>query len=191
MIGQIWTRLQLLFAHGVGLMIGADKVQARVLDEEPLHNLKRVEPYGYSYRPKPGCQTYLLFPNGDRSYGVAIVIGDKRYQMDLVEGEVAIHDDEENWVHIKRGGIIEAKAATKVIADTPLFETTQDAKIGGNLVVMGQTNSNGGYYGTDGGAAQMQGGADVTGEFKVNGKNVSDSHTHTSNAPGAPTSGVN
>ena len=29
----------------------------------------------------------------------------------------------------------------------------------------------------------------TTGE--VNGKNVSDSHTHTSNAPGAPTSGVN
>ena len=75
--------------------------------------------------------------------------------------------------------------------DTPLFETTQDAKIGGNLVVVGQTNSNGGYYGTDGGAAQMQGGLHITNDFTVNGKNVSDSHTHTSNAPGAPTSGVN
>ena len=67
MIGQVWARLQLLFAQGVGLMIGADKVQARVLADEPLNNLSRVEPYGYSYRPKPGCQTYLLFPSGDRS----------------------------------------------------------------------------------------------------------------------------
>ncbi|MRD73289.1 phage baseplate protein [Rhodocyclus tenuis] len=171
-------------------MIGADKVQARVLDEEPLHNIIRVEPYGYSYRPKPGCQTYLLFPNGDRSYGVAIVVGDKRYQMKLEEGEVGIHDDEENWVHIKRGGIVEAKAATKVIADTPLFETTGNAKIGGDLVVKGKTNSNG-YFGPDGGVAKMQGGAAVSGEFKVNGKNVDDNHTHTTNAQGAPTSGVN
>lgn len=161
---DVWNRLRLLFAHGVGTLIGADKVQARVLDGEPLNNIRRVEPYGFSYRPKPGCQTYLLFPSGDRSYGVAIVIGDKRYQMELVEGEVALHDDENNYVHIKRGGIIEVKAATKVVADTPLFETTHDVKIGGNL--------------------------DVIGGLTVNGKNVSDSHTHTSNAPGSPTSGV-
>lgn len=191
MIGQIWTRLQLLFAQGKGTLIGSDFVQVEVLDGETLNNIKRVEPYGFSYRPKPGCQSYLLFPAGDRSYGVAIVIGDRRYQLDLDQGEVALHDDEGNHVHIKRGGVIEAKAATKVIADTPLFETTQDAKIGGNLVVMGRTNSNGGYYGVDGGAAQMQGGLHITGDLTVNGKNVSDSHTHTSNAPGAPTSGVN
>lgn len=191
MIGQIWSRLQLLFAQGVATLIGAEFVQVKVLDGETLDNVKRVEPYGYSYRPKPGCQTYLLFPSGDRSYGVAIVIGDKRYQMNLEEGEVAIHDDEENWVHIKRGGIIEAKAATKVIADTPLFETTGDAKIGGNLQVGGQTSSSGGYYGAGGAAAQMSGGAQITGEFKVNGKDVGDGHTHTSTAPGTPTSGVN
>lgn len=191
MIGQVWNRLQLLFAQGKGTLIGADKVQVQVLDSETLNNINRVEPYGFSYRPKPGCQTYLLFPAGDRSYGVAIVIGDKRYQMNLVEGEVALHDDEGNYVHIKRGGIIEAKAATKVIADTPLFEATQNAKIGGNLLVMGQTQSNAGYYGADGGAAQMQGGLHITSDLTVNGKNVSDSHTHTSNAPGAPTSGVN
>ena len=189
MISQIWNRLQLFFAHGVGTMVGADKVQVRVLDGEVLNNINRVEPYGFSYRPKPGNQPYMFFPSGDRSYGVAIIIGDKRYQMELVEGEVAIHDDEENWVHIKRGGIIEAKAATKVIADTPLFETTQDAKIGGNLEVLGQTNSNGGYYGTNGGAARMQGGLHVKNEFTVNDKNVGDSHTHTCNC--GQSSGVN
>lgn len=190
MMGQIWSRVQLMFAHGVGTLIGADKVQVKVLDGEALNNISRVEPYGFSYRPKPGCQTYLLFPSGDRSYGVALVIGDKRYQVDLVEGEVALHDDEGNWVHIKRGGVIEAKAATKVIASTPLFETTQDAKIGGNLTVVGQTSSSGGYCGADGGAAQMASGLHVTSDFSVNGKSVDDAHTHTSAEPGSPTSGV-
>jgi len=190
MMGQIWSRLQLMFAHGVGTLIGADKVQVKVLDGETLNNINRVEPYGFSYRPKPGCQTYLMFPAGDRSYGVALVIGDKRYQVELAEGEVALHDDEGNWVHIKRGGIIEAKAATKVIASTPLFETTGDAKIGGSLVVAGQTQSGGGYYGAGGGVAKMAGGLNIAGEFKVNDKDVSNDHTHTSNGPGELTSGV-
>lgn len=104
---QIWARLQLLFAHGVVTLVGADKLQAKVLDNEVLNNLARVEPYGFSYRPKPGAQAYLLFPAGDRSYGVAIVVGDKRYQMTLLEGEVAIHDDQLNHsIKLGREGIV-------------------------------------------------------------------------------------
>lgn len=195
MINQVFSRLKLLFAKGKVLRIGADTVQVRVLDEETLSNIERVEPYGFSYRPKPGCQAYLVFPDGDRSYGFSLVIGDKQYQMDLQDGEVAIHDDQGNYVHIQRGGVIEVKAATKVIADTPLFETTQDAKIGGNLLVMGQQTANGGYYGMGGTAARMHSGAlienglDVTGHLNCNGKNISDTHTH--NYAGGTTAGVN
>lgn len=213
MMRQVWNRLRLIYAQGVGVLIGANKVQTQVLDEETLENIDRVEPYGFSYRPKPGCETYLLFPAGDRSYGVAIIIGDKRYQMSLAEGEVAMHDDEGNHVHLKRGGIIEAKASTKVIADTPLFETTKDCKIGGNLEVLGTTHlakdvtcdtnvtatANvtaamvfaGGFSAAGGGAAVMPGGLNVTGAVLANGKNINDAHTHTTNALGAATSGVN
>ncbi len=191
MIDQVWARLQLLFAQGKSLLIGQDLVQARVLDEETVGNIARVEPYGFSYRPHPGSETYLLFPSGDRSYGVALIIGDRRYQMELVAGEVAIHDDEGNHVHLQRGGVIEVKAAAKVIADTPLVEATGDMLVRGNLTVQGMTTSVGGYYGQAGGAAMMYGGARVTGVFTVNGKDVSDSHTHTSTQPGTPTYGVN
>lgn len=168
---QVWHRLQLLSAQGRVTLVGADKVQVQVLDEETLENIDRVEPYGFSYRPKPGSRASLIFPAGDRSYGVALIIGDKRYQMDLLEGEVALHDDEGNHVHIKRGGIIEVKAATRVIAQTPMFETSGDAKIGGKLVVLG--------------------GLEITGTATANGKNISESHTHTSTLTGTPTSGVN
>lgn len=102
---QIWARLQLLFAHGVATLVGADKVQARVLDSEILDNLARVEPYGFSYRPQPGAQVYLAFPAGDRSYGVALVIGDKRYQVELQAGEVALHDDIGHVIKLGRNGI--------------------------------------------------------------------------------------
>ena len=196
MIGQVWNRLQLLFSQGLGLMIGHDKIQARVLDDEPLHNVDRVEPYGFSYRPKAGCETYIVFPAGDRSHGIALIIGDKRYQMTLEEGEVALHDDEENRVHIKRGGTIHVKAATQVFAETPLFKTSGNAEIGGNLLVLGMTTSVSGYDGEGSGPAHLRSGArvdhglDVTGHQTCNGKNVSDSHTHNCSSGGS-TGGVN
>lgn len=167
---QVWNRLQLLHAQGVGTLIGADKVQVKVLDGETLDNIDRVEPYGFSNRPHPGCRAYLSFPSGDRSYGVALIIGDKQYQMDLQEGEVALHDDEGNHVLMKRGGIVEVAANTKVIAQTPLFATSGDAQVGGKLTVLG--------------------GIEITGPATANGKNISESHTHTSETPGTPTSGV-
>ncbi|MBO9538769.1 phage baseplate assembly protein [Herbaspirillum sp.] len=190
MFNQIWRRLQLIFAQGTSIRTGRDSVQVSILTGETLKNIRRVEPYGFSYWPPEGGQNYLVFPGGDRSYGAALIIGHKTYQVEIVQGEVAIHDDEGNWVHIKRGGVIETKATAMVIADTPLFKTTGDAEIGGNLKVVGQTISAGGYYGEGGGVAKMNGGADITGPLTNNGKNVGSGHQHTSKPPGEPTSEV-
>lgn len=208
-LNQIWARLQLFFAQGKATLISAKTVQAMGLDGEAIEDAKRVEMYGLSYRPKPGSQVYLIFPNGDRAQGVAILIGDKRYQMDLVEGEVALHDDENNYVHIKRGGVIEVKAATKVLADTPMFETTNDAVVGRNLLVKGWTQSVNGYAGLNGGRAELKNGALIENALEVKGGStlrdgahvkgsllnndveVGETHTHNSSAPGSPTSQVN
>lgn len=110
-MSSVWARVKLIFSLGRARLIEHERVQARVFADEILPNLARVEPYGFSYRPKPDAQTYLLFPSGDRSFGVAILIGDKRYQMQLQEGEVALHDDEGNHVHLARGGNINVHAA--------------------------------------------------------------------------------
>jgi phage baseplate assembly protein V len=215
---MVWNRLQLLVAQGVVTMVGRDKIQATLLDGEVLDNLDRVEPYGLSYHPKKDSRAHLFFPSGDRAYGIVLVIGDKRYQMELAEGEVALHDDEGNHVLLKRGGIIEAVASSKVIAQTPLFETSADAKIGGNLLVMGTTHLSqdttcdtnitaavnvqaamvlaGGFASLSGGAATMPSGMTATGTVQLNGgvtangKSIDESHTHTSGNAGQPTSGV-
>lgn len=171
MMRQLWHRLQLVVAQGTATLIGKDKAQVKVLDGETLDEIDRVEPYGLSYRPKPGSRAYLFFPSGDRSYGVALVIGDKRYQLDLQSGEVALHDDEGNHVWLKRGGVVQVTANSQVIAKTPLFETTGDVVIGGHLTVFGGTT--------------------LHGTVVANGMNISDSHTHTSTPPGSPTSMVN
>jgi phage baseplate assembly protein V len=172
---QVWQRLRLMVAQGVATRIGASTVQATVLDDEQLLAI-RVEPYGLSYRAKPGAEVYVVYPAGDRARGVALVIGDKRYQMDLAEGEVALHDDEGNYVKLGRGGVITAKSATSVIADTPLVRTTGDLIVEGKLQVIGHS--------------ELAGGATVAGALTNNGTSVGNGHTHTTNGIGAPTSAV-
>ena len=118
MMGQIWRRLQLLAAQGKVTLVGAQTVQVQVLDGEVL-KAQRIEPYGLSYRPKAGAQAYLVFPGGDRAMGLALVVGDKRYQMELAGGEVALHDDEGNFVKLGRGGVVTIKASGHVNFETP------------------------------------------------------------------------
>lgn len=185
---QIWARLQLMFAQGKLTAVGAGKVQVRVLDDEVLDGVRHAMPYGFSHHPTGG-EAYVMFASGDRSQGIALVVGDKRYTMSLGGGEVAIHDADGNHVHIKAGGEIEVKASAKVTADCPLFETTGDVKIGGNLVVVGEAQA-AGFYGQDGSAATLAGGAQVQGQFTVNGKDVSDGHRHTGVLPGDVIEGV-
>jgi phage baseplate assembly protein V len=146
-----------------------------VLDGEALL-ATRVEPYGLSYRPKPGADVYLVFPGGDRARGLALVVGDKRYQMDLAEGEVALHDDEGNYVKLGRGGVVTARATQKLIADTPLVQITGDLTVGGKLTVTG--------------ASELAGGAAVSGALTNNGVSVGNDHLHITQAIGAPTSPV-
>ncbi|MCL2160701.1 MAG: phage baseplate assembly protein [Betaproteobacteria bacterium] len=186
MSNQVWRRLQLLVARGVAMLVGDSKVQARVLADEVLPNIDRVEPYGFSYYPKAGAQTYLLFPSGDRSHGIAIVIGDKQYNMALKEGEVALHDDEGNYVHIQRDGNIEINAATKITLKAPEIVldgqvwATQSATVNQGLSVLGQ----------EGTASAITGNFQIVGTITCNGKDISDTHTHTGVQPGGGSTGT-
>lgn len=134
MMGQIFRRLQLLVAQGVATMVGQDKVQVKVQDSEVLGNIKRVEPYGFSHRPHAGSQAYLVFPSGDRSFGIALIVGDAQFNLELQAGEVALHDDLGQKVHLTRSGIevdgagmpITLKNAPEVFADVPLLKCAGD-----------------------------------------------------------------
>lgn len=122
-----------MFALGVSSLVGKDKVQSRLLDGEVLDNIARIQPYGFSHKPKPGSQTYVMFPAGDRSYGVALIVGDKRYQMELAEGEVALHDDSGQSIALKRNGIAISGAGNNVsVSGSPKVTVT-----GGDVVADG------------------------------------------------------
>jgi phage baseplate assembly protein V len=184
MSDPIFRRLQLLFAQGKAALVGHDKVQARVLTDEILPNISRVEPYGFSYRPKAGSQTYLLFPAGDRTHGVAIVVGDRQYNMQLQEGEVALHDDKGNHVHLKRGGEILVNATAKITLKAPQIvldgevSATQSVTVAKGLSVLG-----------GGVGSAISGVFNVIGQIFCNGKNIGDDHTHAGVVPGGGSTG--
>lgn len=121
MIAHIWRRLQLMIAQATGVRIYKHKIQVAALSDEPLDNIDRIQPYGFSYRPKSGCQSFIVFPSGDRSHGFCLVVGDKRYTLDLQDGEAALHDDQGQMVKIARDMVI-AKSHQKIRLEAPDIE---------------------------------------------------------------------
>lgn len=94
-------------------------LQISLREGEVKDSVEHFEPYGFTSHAQPGAEALTLFFNGDRSHGVSICVADRRYRLKgLAEGEVALHDDQGQKVHIKRDRIlIETPKTFEVIAD--------------------------------------------------------------------------
>lgn len=97
-------------------------MQAGLLAGEIKGDMEHIEPYGFTSHPHPGAEGIASFFGGDRSHGVLVVVGDKRYRLQgLVEGEVALYDDLGQCVVLRRDKI-------EIVAKKDLIGT-----VGGNL----------------------------------------------------------
>ena len=103
-IGNLLARGTLVAVNAASKMQG---VQVRLLAGEVKDSIEHVEPYGFTSNPNPGAEAFALFFDGDRSHGIVMCIADRRYRMTGLEtGEMAIHDDQGQYVHLKRDGIL-------------------------------------------------------------------------------------
>ena len=111
----------------------------------------RLAEFGFTSRPPVGADVVVLFPNGDRSNGVAIATGHQSSRpTGLQEGEVKIYDLWGKSVTFTQGGgiVVEAKntavtvnnattvtinASTEVVMNTPLLHVSGDITAGGNV----------------------------------------------------------
>ena len=103
-------RIKLMVGRGV--IAGVDdatkmqNVQVDVLADETHDGVERFQSYGLTSVPHPGAETVVVFAGGLRSHGLAIVVDDRRYRLTgLQGGEVALHDDLGQVVHLTRDGI--------------------------------------------------------------------------------------
>ena len=94
-----------------------------VLAGENRDDVEYFQDYGFTSRAKAGAECLVVCPQGNREHMIAVKVGDRTVRFkDLGEGEVAVYDDGGNYIHLKTGGTIEVKAATKVDVDAPLVE---------------------------------------------------------------------
>lgn len=79
----------------------------KLIGGEPKESVEHLEPYGFTSAPQDGAEALALFPSGDRSHGVVVVVSDRRYRIKgLKRGEVAIYDDQGKSVTLTRDGIV-------------------------------------------------------------------------------------
>lgn len=115
---NVISRCTVALANSVSKM---QALQVRMLAGEVKDSVEHLEPYGYTSHPHAGAEGVAVFPGGDRSHGVVIVVADRRYRMQgLKPGEVALHDDLGQCVHLTREGIvIKGAGLPVVITDLP------------------------------------------------------------------------
>lgn len=131
--------LQNLFSRGVVSAVNSalkmQTVQIQLLTGEGKDNVEHFEPYGYTSHPQVGAEQVTGFVDGDRSHGVVLIVADRRYRLTgLAAGEMAIHDDQGQKVHLTRTGIVIMGAGKPVlITDTPKVRMECDLEATGEI----------------------------------------------------------
>lgn len=103
------------------------EAQVEVLKGETIDGAERMLNYGFTAVPHDGAEAVVAFMGGNRDHPIVLVVGDRRYRLKgLAGGEVAIHDDQEQVVALKRSGIevqshlpVHVTSAERVIVEAP------------------------------------------------------------------------
>lgn len=111
LLGPMARRIGNMLARGTVAAVNAASkmqgLQVRLLAGEVKDAVEHFEPYGFTSNPNPGAEGVALFLDGDRSHGIVVVVADRRYRLaGLRTGEMAIHDDQDQKVHLTRDGIV-------------------------------------------------------------------------------------
>lgn len=120
-------------------------LQMRLTAGEVKDGMEHFEPYGFTSNPKAGAEGVALFFGGDRSHGVVVCVGDRRFRLKGLEpGEVALYTDQGDSLVFKRGRIVELNTetyrvnATKAVEfNTPQITTTGRIESVGDQVAGG------------------------------------------------------
>jgi phage gp45-like len=128
-----------------------------------------MQGYGFASKPHPSAVGAYFCLGGDLSQMVIIQTHDERYFFTLSEGEVALHDDIGQSVHLTRTGIvINGGGNNLVITNAPIVTQNGDLHVTGDIIDQTGTNAHT--------VAQMRG--------------IYNSHTHQEHGTGGGTTGT-
>ena len=143
-LSKIRRGIQLALSRAVVTLVDdgpkMQEIQLQILTGELVDGVEKFEPYGLTSHPFTKSEAIAASIGGARGHLVALVVGDRRYRLaGLAEGEVALFDDQGQYVKIARSGIH--------------VHTTQDVVLhGGTTTIEGDLHVTGNISG-DGDAA--------------------------------------
>ncbi|CCG42191.1 phage baseplate assembly protein [Magnetospirillum molischianum] len=92
---RLLARIRAVVARGELTAIGGGKmqaIQASLTAGEIKGDVEHFEPAGFTSHPLAGAEPLVLFPGGDRSHGIAVVVADRRTRPgDLPEGAACVY----------------------------------------------------------------------------------------------------
>ncbi len=129
MMGRLQMMTSRVVIRLVNDALAWQAVQLDALAGETHDGVERVQEYGFTSHPIPGAEGVMVCPGGLRSHGLVIVVGDRRYRLKgLEQGEVALHDDQDQVVKLARAGI-QIITPLKVEVTAPEVIVTADTKV--------------------------------------------------------------
>lgn len=177
---------------------------------ETISNKEYFQHYGFTSRPLAGAEGVMI---REGNHWILIGSDDRRYRIQLQDGEVALNTDEGDVIHFKRGQEllissgnkvvvngaskvevtapeVVVTASTKVTFATPLVECTGNLLVGGGI-------SSAGIYGASGGKISTPGDIESGGEVSDSTRSMAgdrvifNGHNHPENDNGGPTDDPN
>lgn len=106
-IAPLVTRIRNVASRGVIKSVSdtnkIQQIQASLLAGELKNGLEHYQGYGFTSVPLNGMETLVVFCGGDRSNGVVVAVGDRKFRLkEMKQGEVAIYTDEGDYIKLAR-----------------------------------------------------------------------------------------
>jgi phage gp45-like len=151
-----------------------------------ISSISQMQHYGFASRPHAMSDHAVIALGNDPSMSISIASNDQRYQISLVEGEVAIHDDLGQTFHITRTGwkVLDQYGNTSVSSSTGIVQTDTNGSVlsmAGSTITLAPKNAvvnvtgeiamtgNAGVGGTVTGSWAIQGSLSATGSISATG----------------------
>lgn len=118
-------------------------VQITALASERGSKIQRLQSFGFTANPPPGCSGLLISIGGSRTHCLFIEGENGNRKKDLQTGESAQYNDFGDYILLDKDGNCRVHASTKVLIEAPEAELTGNCTVDGNLHVKGDIKGDG------------------------------------------------
>lgn len=91
--------------------------------DELQDEVERIQQYGFTSHPQNNAEAIILAIGGDPSNLIVIGTDDTRYRIKLAQGEVALYDDQGQFIKLKRNNKIEVKGGEVIVGEDADIES--------------------------------------------------------------------